>query len=500
MAKDGPSVKEYMHARLGCLIMQAERQKTGGQRPVIVRCGWLALAFAAVVAGPAFAGTKQPAPESRLLLEDLGFPGISQSFLASGGSMLSVNFVDSDHLLFTYSQRGLVPRLDGDPVDDEDRMVAAKLVELPSGKVVAQTQWHLHDHSRYLWSLGHGRFMLRIAGSLSTFEPMANLAAGQPFERTAFAHRRGLLSAVLVSGDGELLTIETGHGPVTMDFYRLSGGKAAGSPLRVEDAGSVGAPSPMLLPVDADGYFRAANREHDKWAIEYKPFAGKEVTLAPIDSTCSPTLRRVGTSQFVAETCRGKLGGTMLSAFDFEKHEMWEEPLAASPLPPSMAMAPEAGRFAISRVASIESPDTFQALPDSVASQDVRVYQTQTGDLLLKVSCSPILRTAENFDLSEDGMRAAVVRGDAIEVYRLPALTELDHADLVELEKVAPPRGTGKIVFGGLAKEERQAAASEAASVVETDTIANGDSQGQRKPPTLLKPGEKPEFGRPNPE
>jgi len=35
---------------------------------------------------------------------------------------------------------------------------------------------------------------------------------------------------------------------------------------------------------------------------------------------------------------------------------------------------------------------------------------------------------------------------------------------------------------------------------VETDTIANGDSQGQRKPPTLLKPGEKPEFGRPNPE
>jgi hypothetical protein len=496
-------VKEYMHARLGCLIMQSKRQKTGGQRPVIVRCGgwsWLVMAVVAALAVPVFAGTKQPVPESRLLLEDLGFPGISQNFLASGGSMLSVNFVDSDHLLFTYSQRGLVPRLEGDPVDDEDRVVAAKLIELPSGKVVAQTQWHLHDHSRYLWSLGHGRFMLRIAGSLSTFEPMANLAAGQPFERTAFAHRRGLLSAVLVSGDGELLTIETGQGPVMLDFYRLSDGSTVGTPLRIDEAGSVRAPSPMLLPIDADGYFRTADREHDKWAIEYKPFAGKEVALAPIDSTCSPTLRRVGTSQFVAETCRGKIGGTMLSAFDFEKHEMWEEPLAASPLPPSMAMAPEAGRFAISRVASIDSVDTFQMQPDSVATQDVRVYQTQTGNLLLKVSCSPIFRTAENFDLSEDGMRAVVVRGDAIEVYRLPALTALDRADLAELQKVAPPHGTGKIELGGLAKEERQAATSEAASVVETESVVNGDSQGPRKPPTLLKPGEKPEFGRPNPE
>lgn len=481
--------------------MQSERQKTGGQRPVIVRCGWLPwLVIVAVAAGSGFAGTKQPAPESRLLLEGLGFPGVSQNFLAGGGSMLSVNFVDNDHLLFTYSKRDLVPRLEGDPVDDEDRVVAAKLIELPSGKVVAQTQWHLHDHSRYLWSLGHGRFMLRIAGTLSTFEPMANLATGQPFERIVFAHRRGLLSAVLVSGDGELLTIETGQGPVMLDFYRLSVGSTAGAPLRIEEAGSVRAPSPMLLPIDADGYFRTADREHGKWVVEYKPFAGKEVTLAPIDSTCSPTLRMVGTGQFVAETCRGKLGGTMLSAFDFEKHEMWEEPLAASPLPPSMVMAPEAGRFAISRVASLASADTFQMEPGSVATQDVRVYQTQTGDLLLKVSCSPIFRTAENFDLSEDGMRAVVVRGDAIEVYRLPPLTALDRADLAELEKVAPPHGRGKVELAGLAKEERQAAATEAASVVETDTIVNGDSQGPRKPPTLLKPGEKPEFGRANPE
>ena len=502
---------------------------------------WLAGGMAIAPAAHASARTKQPVPEVRLELEDLGFPGVSPTFIAAGGSMLTVHFVDSEHLLVTFSLRGLVPRVADDPPGDDDRMVAGELVELASGKILARTEWHLHDHARYLWDLGDGRFMLRVRDSLSTFSPMANLAEGRAFERTVLNHRPGTVEAVMVSADSKLLTLETrtpqpaakpkdavasavassrpsfaasanaapapepaaaeasvetpSRPPVALDFYRLSGQGTRESPLVAESVAAIGANSAIGLPVDADGYLRASDQPHNRWNVAFEPFGGKEIPLAPMESTCPPTLMRVGGGQLVALTCRGITGRVALLAFDFEKHEMWEEPLAASPLPPAFAMAPAAGRFAISRINSIVTDATFESVPDASATQDVRVYQTQTGDLLLKVSCSPVYRTAENFDLSADGMRVAVVREDAIEVYRLPQLTKGDREDLAELQKVTPPASAGRIDLSGLAEAgaKGEATASGRGGPPSSAT-ANGDPQTPRKPPSLLNPGEKPEF------
>ena len=468
---------------------------------------WVAMAAAAWSAfgATAYAGTKQPAPEVRLALEDLGFPGISPTFLAAGSSMLTVHFVDSEHLLVTFGMRGLIPRVAGDPVDDDDRMVAGELVELATGKVLARTEWHLHDHGRYLWNLGDGRFLLRAGQGLSTFAPMANLAAGRAFVRTVLGHRAGSIEAVMVSADDKLLTIETkaeqpaagetgdapSRAPIALDFYRLSGAGTSESPLLADHAGAIGATSAIGLPVDGDGYLQATERQgqRGRWAVAFESFGGEEIPLAAVESSCPPTLMRVGSGQLVAITCRGITGRVALLALDFEKHEMWEEPLAASPLTPAFALAPAAGRFAVSRINSIESEATFATAPDNTATQEVRVYQTQTGDLLLKVSCSPVYRTAENFDLSNDGRRVAVVRGDAIEVYGLPQLSKGDRDDLAELEKVAPPAGAGRIDLRGLAESTSKGEGTASASAT-----ASGDPQTARKRPSLLNPGEKPEF------
>ncbi len=39
-------------------------------------------------------------------------------------------------------------------------------MEIPSGKVVQTADWYLHDHRRYLWSMGPGKFLLRRLNSL----------------------------------------------------------------------------------------------------------------------------------------------------------------------------------------------------------------------------------------------------------------------------------------------------------------------------------------------
>jgi len=457
--------------------------------------------------------------------------------------MLTMNFVDSDHLLVTYSMRGLLPRIEGDPADDQDRMVAALLVELPSGKVLDRTQWRLHDYGRYLWSLGEGRFLLRIQESLSTFAPLANLSSGRTFERTVFPHRTGALQTLVVSSDHNLVTVETSRPqphfdpaaalkaqaaaavyaarphftpnageppppppppppvhddtahvtPVVIEFFRISGAGTRESPLQSEQIGTLVSPTVLALPVDGDGYLHPLAQTHSGWQIAFHPYSSKEIPLAPIDTSCSPNVERVSPSQIVSLNCRGASGSTMLVAYDFAQHDMWEEPLPTSVQPPEFALAPIAGRFAISRIDTVEDQPSPQGVPETTTTQEVRVYQTQTGDLLLKIDCNPVFRSEENFDLSPDGMRVAVVRSGNIEIHHLPELTKLDREDLAELQKLAPPPHTGPIDLNKLFGVE-QASTSAAFAAQSAVVTASGDSQTARPRPTLLNPGEKPEF------
>ncbi len=491
------------------------------------------------------AKTKQAGPEIRLPLDELGYPGVSTAFLSTGGSMLTIHFADSNHLLVTFGMRGLVPRMADDRPGDEDRMVAAELIDLSSRKIVARPEWRLHDHGRYLWNLGNGRFLLRVQDSLSTFAPMANLATKQPFVRTSFPRRPGTIEAVVVSSDSNLITVETSQPqpkrdtateqqvafdasrphftsnasepppppppppskpvaprlsgpPVAYDFYRISGKGSMDDPLKVEGAGVVGASSIAALPLDGDGYLRPVDQPRGKWGLAFHAFSGREIPLAPIDSSCAPTVQRVSPSQFVSFNCHGAIGGIVLAAYDFENHEMWEEPLSASPLPSVFSLAPAAGRFAISRVNTMSSDTGMAMLPQDLSTtQDVRVYQTQTGDLLLKIDCSPVHRSSENFDLSPDGMRLAVVRKAAVEIYRLPELTRLDIDDLAELQKTAPPPGTGQVDLAGLTDAAQNAPSTSATvsgNAPPAPANVSGDVQTGRPPPSLLNPGEKAEF------
>ena len=218
-------------------------------------------------------------PWVTISLGTLGVPAIPQSFLQVGSSMLTLDVVDDTHLLVTFSSRGLVPRDSTDSPDEECRMVAAELVELPTGQVLARADWKTHDHGRYLWRLGKGRFLLRKKNDLFLLTPEARLHESDPLQLAPFPKRDGVPVSAMISPDKGMVTVETmplvqkkkntvmgsaggvlvtDPKPVVMiDFYRLSGGDAPGVPLTMKGAGVVRAPAPLMLPMDADGYLWA---------------------------------------------------------------------------------------------------------------------------------------------------------------------------------------------------------------------------------------------------
>jgi hypothetical protein len=527
-------------------------------------------------------------------LPSLGVPSIPPQFFEQGMSMLTVDFVDNSHLLLTFGTRGLIPRLPGDPPGDDDRMVAAELVELPSGHIVARTDWHLHDHGRYLWRLGNGRFLVRSRDTLFALTPRALLHEANPLASIAFPQRTGWPAAALLSPDASLVMVETvlptaatlsgplpqasttgsmtGPAPparaqaasdddadpdkpiqVSIDFYRLSGGDTPEAPFTVSGAGVVRAPTFLAIPIDHDGYLWPGDPNRDRWPLSFNEYSGKELAVGAVDSTCVPRLQMVSAFEFVAFACQGSDDRLKLQAFGMDGHEMWEEGFGSAYGQPVFAFAPAAGRFAMSRISSmVTDPGPESAIPGD-AEQEVRVYQTESGDLLLRVASTPVMRNAENFDLSPDGRLAAVVTGGAVQVYKLPAPSARDMKDLQEAASLAPPvsdgmvrltrlvmpaadsatvgsaaaatpagpaapapaavpaagvpavgavaAGTGGAPVGGAAKMETASSAAGSGAVaapapVQASVGDSGDSAegAPRKPPTLLEPGETPEF------
>ena len=406
-----------------------------------------------------------PEPPLRIPLESLGFQPQSTQFMLAGSSMLTLHYVDDQHLLLTFSARHLLRRLVDEPEDDQDRAIDAVLLEIPSGHVLARTTWRTHDHGQYLWALGHGHFLLRVRDSLTTFAPMANLSTGEPFAETPFlvtVDRR--IAAIHLTPDADLLTIETvkqtppkpkakpnlfGPNPperaqleqptnVQINFYRLHMTDAA-AVITPKDAGAVVARRTGSIPATTAGYLAIVDQGRSHYAFDFHSYSGKVDELAPFDSTCPPSPIFVSHSEFIAFGCRNGKTIQSFGGFNMRGQEMWEQGIFGDYFAPSLVYAPSSGRFAFSRILLRGSAVPDQPISsDEVGAQSIVVYQTDTGKLLLHAECSPVERAGQNFTLSPDGLSLALVHAGAIEIYRLPPLSEKDQTAVKLAQNSAP--------------------------------------------------------------
>jgi hypothetical protein len=420
----------------------------------------------------------QAAPPLRIPLGPLGYQAVAQEFLLEGDSVLTVHFVDTDHLLVTFAVRRLMMRDPNPRPDDDDRTIAAVLVELPSGKVLARTEWRVHDRLQYLWSLGHGRFLLRVRDQLMMIAPLAASNPDDAFREFPFLRVERHIVAILVSSNSDLLTVETvkhsaGAGdsidislgdsaptdtaPVQINFYRLDSTDDSANGLQVISAGAIRTRLAVALPLTTGGALEVLDGGKDRWLFNFDEHTGKVHELAEWDTSCFPRPTFVGHAEFVAFGCRGSDDKQDFAGFNLKGEEMWQQNIYEPYVSPLFAFAPVAGRFALGRtlVSSAIEPDS--PLPASmVTSQEVRVFQTYSGKQLFRIDLTPVERSGQNFALSPDGLKVAAVREtqvrhagtkdfDAytqleagVEVFSLPPLTDNDQAVVKKTEALAP--------------------------------------------------------------
>ena len=428
-------------------------------------------------------------PPLRITFQSLGIQLLDASLGLGLVSPTTVSFVGDRHLLVTYAVRRLMKRIPDDPPEDEDHTIAALLIDLDTGKIVARNEWRLHDYQRYLWPLGHGRFLFRQRNRFSTLAPLANLKSGQPFQESEFLNFDRRVVAVLLSPEADFITVETGpplepapkpkkrspmadfnaavappsnatpgpepdaepdtpllHRPsgpqIQLIFVRLGYPSNDADPVVPRLAGRALSDHPVAIPLNANGYISTVREDKKNgWGMDYNTYTGKVYQLPMYDSTCQPSATMVSRGELLAFGCRGNDNQRYFAAFNLLGEEMWVKGLYDPAPMPVLGYAPGTGRFATNRlIVSTANPDEnlAQLAHDHPSSQIVDVYQINSGRQLLHVSCTPVETASENFSLSPDGMGLAVVNNGAIEVYELPAPTAKEQAANQKVLAVAP--------------------------------------------------------------
>jgi hypothetical protein len=495
----------------------------GWRRAAAVLAAW-----AVLWAGTATA--RDPEAPLRIPLEPLGYQAITPEFLLAGDSELTVDFVDNDHLLVTFGVRRLMKREADSLPKDDDQTIAALLVELPSGKVLARTEWRVHDRLQYLWNLGHGRFLLRVRDRLTVIAPLTAADKNEAFQEIPLLHIVRHIVAILVSSDSDLLTVYTvkrtegaadnvevsldgpavDAAPVQVNFYRLTHTSEGADGLQVTYAGAIRTREAYSLPMTTGGFLDVLNGGRGTWLFNFDEHAGKVNELLALATSCFPHATFVDHSEFVVFGCRGSDDKQDLAGFNLKGEEMWQQNFTDTHVSPTFSFAPAAGRFALGRTVVSNAIDFDSPLPASlVTAQEVRVYQSYDGREVFRIDLTPVERAGQNFALSPDGMRLAVVRETqvhhaatkdyaaytqketGVEVYALPPPTKEDEAAVKRAEAQAPADTGARIdtsiervsasdaaAAGGASSPAGDSPAAAAAAVDATQQSARGATNG----------------------
>src|SRR5690348_6319025 len=127
---------------------------------------------------------EQPASQAAAFtipVEPLGFFAPGAIYQGQRESLVSLDFLDEDHLLFTFHAPGLIRR-EGNPAADNERQIRAVVLALPSGTLNAEALWTVHDRGRYVWMLSDGHFLLRDQNTLKLGDASLELRPSLQFQ------------------------------------------------------------------------------------------------------------------------------------------------------------------------------------------------------------------------------------------------------------------------------------------------------------------------------
>jgi hypothetical protein len=368
-------------------------------------------------------------PTVSIPVAPLGFTPPASFFLGQRNSLVSLDFVDEDRLLFTFRVPGLIRRtaVEGEPSSEQSeiRQIRALVLRLPSGTIDTEAIWTVHDRARYLWMLRDGHFLLRDGNTVEQgdasldLKPILRLPGPvlwleiDPEEQFIVTSSREADTGTPQSGQHSSYFIEEPPPPdILLRVVRHETGKV----LLESRVGSL-----THLAFNSEGYVEALRSHGTTWVLNLNLFTGGSRLLGQVQSTCMPQMDFVAPTRMLATTC-GLNGERQLGAILTTGELQWIDQAQSTSVWPVLVRSADGSRLVDETLEATRPIGTTNPLdPDAVRGQAVRVLDAATGDLLLQTAASPVYDAGGNVALSPRGRRLAVLNNGALEIYDLPA-------------------------------------------------------------------------------
>ncbi len=386
-------------------------------------------------------------PAFSISVADLGFAAPGSLYLGERTTLVSLDFLDENHLLFTFRVPGLIRRdtsavgqdSAGAVAEGDERHIRAVLLALPADAVEAEALWTLHDRAPYLWMLQDGHFLVRDRDQILKGDTTLELKPYLRFPGPVLSLELDPSQQYFVTNSREPAATQAKAGTVPTPATAAAtvadaaaGGEAkpALQPdmlmriLRASDGKVMlfsRVRAPVYLPINQDGYLEQLRGRGREWTLMLNYFSGGSKTLGQVESGCAPALRFVSQQELLATGC-GTRGGDQLTAVTTDGRKLWQQEAPATEVWPWIAVAADGSRLARETlVLPYEVNANSPIGTGDIKGQRVRVYDAADGKIVLTAPASPVLDAGGNVAISPSGKRVAIIDGGAIQVYELAA-------------------------------------------------------------------------------
>ena len=384
------------------------------------------------------------APAFSIPLDPLGFAAPGAIYLSASNALVSLDFLDENHLLFTFRVPGLIRR---DPVSGAtsfERRIRAVVLALPQGTIETQALWTVHDRKRYLWPLANGHFLLRdrnqllegdstlrlkpfldFPGSLLWIEldPQQQFLATNSDEPVATSAPQGSPQGSTSADSAE----EDGTGSQRIpDLVLRILQRDTGKPILVSRINA-----PVHPPINAEGYLENLRGEGMGWMLNLNYFSGGSRILGGVESACYPDDNFVAAGEMLIEGCNPE-GATKLVAMTTEGRTLWIAQAPPTEVWPQLTVAANGSRLAWSTLNASHPISPFSPLStDDIQEQSVTIFDAATGSIPLAAPLNPIFDAGGNVAISPSGDRVALLNAGAIQVFQLSSAPAVPSADML---------------------------------------------------------------------
>jgi hypothetical protein len=377
-------------------------------------------------------------PVFSIPVEPLGFSAPGAIYLGQRNVLASLDFIDEDHLLFTFRVPGLLHREAKNSSWSDERRIRAVVLALPNGTISAEALWTVHDRIRYLWMLKDGHFLLRDRDGIQQGDASLQLKPSLRFPGPLQWMEMDPSQDLLVTNSDEPVETAAKPGEVSKPADAEAGmtvdGQKAGVPnlvVRILERDSAKVMlvsrtrSLVHLPINSDGYVEGLRGDGEQWLLNLNYFSGGSRVLGRVSSTCSPSIDFVSQRELLATGCEAT-GAHRLVALNTDGRKLWEGLSSAQTIWPLLVMAPNGSRLARETLVVNHEINAYSPLDaEDIKGQLVQVFNAADGAVALETTASPSLDAGGNVAISPSGRRVAVVNAGAIQVFQLPEPPEV---------------------------------------------------------------------------